>query len=67
MLSETTGPTEAKFHVASPWYRGKDGNLIQMIRSFVFIHHSQPPVAGTFSRDFTINLAPQCRAFASKN
>ena len=31
-LYETTGPTEAKFHVASPWDRGKDGKLIQLIK-----------------------------------
>ena len=30
-FSETTEPAEAKFHVASPWDRGKDGKLIQMI------------------------------------
>ena len=30
-ISETTKPTEAKFHVAPPWVRGKDGILIQMI------------------------------------
>ena len=30
-FSETTGPTEAKFHVAPPWHRGKDEKLIQMI------------------------------------
>ena len=30
-LSETTVPTEAKFHVAPPWDGGKDGKLIQMI------------------------------------
>ena len=27
-FSETTGPTEAKFHVAPQWDRGKDGKLI---------------------------------------
>ena len=30
-LSETTGPTEAKLYVATPWGREKDGNLIHMI------------------------------------
>ena len=30
-VSETTGPTEAKFHVPPLWDRGKDGKLIQMI------------------------------------
>ena len=28
-FSETTGPTEAKFHVSPPLDRGKDGKLIQ--------------------------------------
>ena len=30
-ISESTGPSEAKFYVAPPWDRGKDGKLIQMI------------------------------------
>ena len=30
-FSETTGPTETKFHVAPPWDKGKDGKLIQII------------------------------------
>ena len=30
--------------------------------SFVVIHYCQPPGAGAFSRDFTTNLAPPCRA-----
>ena len=29
----------------------------------VIQHYCQPPGAGFFSGDFTINLAPQCRAF----
>ena len=37
-------------------------------RSFVVLHYCQPPGggggAGAFSRDFTINLSPQCRAFS---
>ena len=38
-------------------------------RSFVVLHYCQPPgggggAAGAFSRDFTINLSPQCRAFS---
>ena len=28
-FSETTGLTEAKFHVAPPWNRGKDGKFIK--------------------------------------
>ena len=31
-------------------------SLFKCLRSFVFIHN-----CGTFSRDFTTNLAPQCR------
>ena len=27
-------------------------------------HYCQPPGAGALSRDFTTNLAPQCRAFS---
>ena len=51
-------------HVTSPWNRGKDGNLIQMI--LVFCRYSLLSTAGggAFSRDFTTNLAPQCRAFS---
>ena len=30
-VSETTGPTEARFQVPPLWDRGKDGKLIQMI------------------------------------
>ena len=33
-------------------------------KSFVVLHYCQPPGAGAFSRDFTINLSPQCRAFS---
>ena len=57
-LSETTWPTEAKFHVASPWDRAKDGKLIHLL---LFIDVN-PRGAGTLSRDFTTRLAPQCRA-----
>ena len=27
-------------------------------------HYCQPPGPGSFSRDFTTNLTPQCRAFS---
>ena len=71
-FSETTGPYEAKFHVEPPWDRGR--KFIQMVqagpRSFVDLHYCQPPgewgeggAGGGGSRDFTINLSPQCRAF----
>ena len=33
-------------------------------RSFFVLHYCQPPGAGAFSRDFTINLSPQCRGFS---
>ena len=31
--------------------------------SFVVLHNCQSPGAGAFSRNFTTNLIPQCRAF----
>ena len=49
IFSETTGPTEAKFHLEPQWDRG--GKFIQMI-----------PVICCSS--FTTNVAPQCRAFS---
>ena len=52
-LSDTTGLTEAKFHVAPPWDRDKMESLFKLLWSFVVIHYCQPPGAGTFSRDFT--------------
>ena len=40
-------------------------SLFKWSRSFVVLHYCQPPRgAGAFSRDFTINLSPQCRAFS---
>ena len=54
-------------------------SLFKWSRSFVVLHYCQPPRGGggawrgaagggrravaAFSRDFTINLSPQCRAF----
>ena len=58
---ETTEPTEA-FHVTPPWERGKDGKLIQNDLGHLLIVIIV--YQGAFSRDFTINLAPQCRAFS---
>ena len=51
---------EAKFHMAPPWDRRKDGKLIPMTKviSCYSLHHR----GGAFSRDFTTNLAPQRRA-----
>ena len=34
------------------------------VYSIADLHYYSPPGAGTFSRDFTTNLAPQCRAFS---
>ena len=45
-----------------PWDRGR--KLFKWSRSFVVLHYCQPPGAGAFGRDFTINLPPQCRAFS---
>ena len=62
-FSETTGSTEA-FHVTPPWERGKDGKLIQNDLGHFLKVIIVNPGAGAFSRDFTTNLAPQCRAFS---
>ena len=62
IFSETTGPIEAKFYVEPPWDKGR--KFIQMVQVIVVLHYCQPPGAGAFSRDFTINLTPQCRAFS---
>ena len=64
IFSETTGPTEAKFHVEAQWDRG--GKLFQMIpviccSSFEYF---QPLGVGAFRGAFTTNVAPQCRAFS---
>ena len=37
-------------------------SLFILLKSFVGIHYCQTPGAGAFSRDFTVNLTPQCRA-----
>ena len=39
-------------------------SLFKWFRSFVLIYYCQPPMGGAFSRDFTTNLTPQCRAFS---
>ena len=57
-FSETTGLTEAKFHVAPPLDREKMQSLLKLFRSFVVSHNCQYPGAGAFSRNFTTNLAP---------
>ena len=59
-FSEPTEQTEDKFHVAPSWDRGKDGKLIQMILVICcYLLLSNPG-----GRDFTSNLAWQCRAFS---
>ena len=62
-FSESTGPTEA-FHETPPWERGKGGKLIQNDLGHLLIVIIVYQGAGAFSRDFTTNLAPQCRAFS---
>ena len=62
-FSETTVPTEA-FHVTPPWEKGKDGKLIQNDLGHLLIVIIVNQGMGAFSRDFTANLAPQCRAFS---
>ena len=64
IFSETTGPTEAKFHVEPQWDRG--GNFIQMIQVICCssFEYCQPLGAGAFRRAFTTNVAPQSRAFS---
>ena len=47
-----------------PWERGKDGKLIQNDLGHLLIVIIVNQGAGAFSRDFTTNLAPQCRAFS---
>ena len=47
-----------------PWERGKDGKLIQNDLGHLLIVIVVYQGAGAFGRDFTTNLAPQCRAFS---
>ena len=58
-FSEITGPTESNFHVEPSWDRGKDG--LGHLLLFIIVNLRG---VGAFSRDFTTNLAPQCRAFS---
>ena len=64
VFSETTGPTEAKFHVEPQWDRG--GKFIQRIPVICCssFEYCQPLGAGAFCRAFTTNVAPQCRALS---
>ena len=60
---KNTGPTEAKFNVEPPWERGRKFiQMVQIIYCFSLVSTSMG--TGAFSRDSTINLSPQCRAFS---
>ena len=64
IFSETTEPVEAKFPVNPPWDRGRKFiQMVQVICCFSLLSTTWR-MAGAFSRDFTINLSPQCRAFS---
>ena len=64
IFSETTGPTEAKFHVEPQWDWG--GKFIQRIPVICCssFEYCQPLGAGAFCGAFTTNVVPQCRAFS---
>ena len=66
IFSETTGPTVAKFHVEPKWDRG--GKFIQIIPVICCSSFEYDNIVslwgGGFSRAFTTNVAPQCRAFS---
>ena len=55
IFSETTGPTEAKFHVKPPGARGR--KFIQMVQVIYYssLLSTFEGGGGAFSRDFTIN------------
>ena len=55
IFSETTGPTDAKFHVEPLWDRG--GKFIQIIPVIYCssFEYCQPLGAGAFRRVFTTN------------
>ena len=63
IFSETTGPTEAKFHVeGKKVYSNGPGHFLFFI--IVNLRRGGGGGAGAYSRDFTTNLSPQCRAFS---
>ena len=64
IFSETTGPTEAKFHVEPQWDRG--GKFIQRIPVICCssFEYCQSLGAGAFRGAFITKVAPQCRAFS---
>ena len=64
-VSETIGPLEAKFHVEPPCDRGRKFiQMVQVICCSSLLSTSGGGGAGACSRDFTINLSPQCTAFS---
>ena len=64
IVSEATGPTEAKFHVEPQWDRG--GKFIQKIPVICCssFEYCQSLGAGAFRVAFTTNVVLQCRAFS---
>ena len=60
-FSKTTGPTEAKFHVASTLDRGKDGKLIEMI--YVICCCALLPIP--WGRGHLAGILPQIRPHSS--
>ena len=61
IFSETTGPTEAKFHVESQWDRGR--KFIQIMQSFVFILSSSG--GGGFLQGFYHKCGPAVQGFGN--
>ena len=57
IFSETTGPTEARFHVESQWDRGEE-NLFKGFRSFVVLHLN---IVSLWGRGLFAGLLPQMR------
>ena len=45
-------------------HHGIGEKMESLFKCFVVIHYFQLPWTGTFSGDFTTNLAPQCNAFS---
>ena len=63
ILSETTGPTEAKLHVEPLWDRG--GKFIKMIPVICCssFEYCQPLGAGGFSQGFYLKCGPAVQGF----
>ena len=60
LFSETTGPTETKFHVEPQWDRG-DENLFKGFRSFVVLHLN---IVSLWGRGLFTGLLPQMWPFS---